>query len=77
MVDFDYIGHDLNHYGNFLDGIQNYIQTCLHHTVISPYITLRNIYLLYWAYHELPRILSSPLKDNSKYLREKMKCAYL
>ena len=33
MVDFDHLGYDLNHCGGFLDGIQNFIQTCLHHTV--------------------------------------------
>ena len=34
MVAFDYLGHDLNRYGSFLDGIQNCIQNCLHHTVL-------------------------------------------
>ena len=33
MVDFDHLGYDLNRCGGFLDGIQNFIQTCLHHTV--------------------------------------------
>ena len=33
MVDFDHLGYDLNHCGGFLDGIQNFVQTCLHHTV--------------------------------------------
>ena len=33
MVDFDHLGYDLNCCGGFLDGIQNCIQTCLHHTV--------------------------------------------
>ena len=33
MVEFDHLGYDLNHCGVFLDGIQNFIQTCLHHTV--------------------------------------------
>ena len=33
MVDFDHLGYELNRCGGFLDGIQNCIQTCLHHTV--------------------------------------------
>ena len=36
MVDFDHLGYDLNRCGGFLDGIQNLIQTCLHHTVLTP-----------------------------------------
>ena len=35
MVDFDHLGYELNCCGGFLDGIQNCIQTCLHHTVGS------------------------------------------
>ena len=31
MVDFDHLGYDLNRCGGILDGIQNFIQTCLHH----------------------------------------------
>ena len=33
MVDFDHLGYDLNRHGSFFDGVQNCIQTCLHHTV--------------------------------------------
>ena len=33
MVDFDHLGYELNRCGGFLDGIQNCIQTCLHHAV--------------------------------------------
>ena len=33
MVDFNHLGYDLNCCGGFLDGNQNCIQTCLHHTV--------------------------------------------
>ena len=33
MVEFDHLGYDLNRCDSFLDGIQNCIQTCLHHTV--------------------------------------------
>ena len=35
MVDFDHLGYDLNRCGGVLDGIQNFIQTCLHHTVVQ------------------------------------------
>ena len=31
MVDFDHLGYDLNRYDGVLDGIQNFIQACLHH----------------------------------------------
>ena len=50
MVDFDHLGYELNRCGGFLDGIQNCIQTCLHHTVhmwMAPNLKFKGGYGVY------------------------------
>ena len=45
MVDFDHLGYDLTPCSGVLDGIQDFIQTCLHHTVVLSQFSPEDIFL--------------------------------